>query len=187
MRVLSDVDSAARRGEQRVLLLWGEPGVGKTRVLKEFSAVATLRGTLAVILSCQSHDVHRPLGVICDLAPELLSLPGSLGCDPEARALLEELVTLRRHISIERGTPRSEITLSAIVRSLGDLLSAISVEFPVSIIVDDAQWIDEESLNTFAGIFGGNHTRRANLVLASQSDLSSAEEMGTVTTLLRSD
>ena len=169
MRMLHALGTAARTGEQQILLLWGEPGIGKTRLLAEYRALVSLQGAVTVFFSCQSHDVYRPLGIACDLIAQLLQAPGALGCDPDARALLERLVSAKTVSSPSPAEPAAaEAPLSAIVRSLADLVGAVASECPVVAAVDDAQWLDEGSLRTLLGVFGDRTTRRSCLILASR-------------------
>jgi len=51
----------------------------------------------------------------------------------------ENVATVRDERSIE--TP-----LSAIVRSLTDLVGSITIECPITLLIDDAQWLDRSSL-----------------------------------------
>src|SRR4051812_37249065 len=148
MRMLHALGTAARAGEQQILLLWGEPGIGKTRLIAEYRALVSLQGAVTVLFSCQSHDVYRPLGIACDLIAQLLQAPGALGCDPDARALLERLVSAKSVTSSPVEPGGAEAPLSAIVRSLTDLVGAVASECPVVAVVDDAQWLDEGSLRT---------------------------------------
>lgn len=168
MRMLHALGTAARAGEQQVLLLWGEPGIGKTRLLTEYRALVSLQGAVTVQLASQSHDVYRPLGIACDLIAHLLQAPGALGCDPEARALLERLVSAKTVPSATAEAAAAEAPLSAIIRSLADLVGAVASECPVVAFVDDAQWLDEGSLRTLLGVFGDRVTRRSCLILASR-------------------
>lgn len=168
MRMLHALGSAARSGEQQILVLWGEPGIGKTRLLAEYRALVSLQGAVTVSFSCQSHDVFRPLGIACDLIAQLLQAPGALGCDPDARALLERLVSAKTVTSPPEEPADVEAPLSAIVRSLADLVGAVASECPVVAVVDDAQWLDEGSLRTLLGVFGDRVTRRSCLILASR-------------------
>ena len=169
MRMLHALGTAARSGEQQILVLWGEPGIGKTRLLAEYRALVSLQGAVTVLFSCQSHDVYRPLGIACDMIAQLLQAPGALGCDPEARALLERLVSAKIVSSSAPAEPAAtEAPLSAIVRSLADLVGAVASECPVVAVVDDAQWLDEGSLRTLLGVFGDRATRRSCLILASR-------------------
>ena len=168
MRMLSALGIATRAGNQQVILLWGEPGVGKTRLVAEYRAFASLQGTFTVSLSCQPHDVFRPLGILCDLVVELLIAPGSLGCDPGARLLLQRLVTVNKQIDGAREAMVSQVSIAAVVRSLSDLISAIALESPLQIFIDDAQWIDENSHTAIIGAFAGRTPRRSSLVLTSR-------------------
>jgi DNA-binding SARP family transcriptional activator len=168
MNALSAMGAAARAGSEQVLLVWGEPGIGKTRLLTEYRALSALEGGVACWHSCQSHDVFRPLGILTDLASELLQAPGSLGCDPGARELLARLVSANDHVGVQREHEAEEAPLSAIVRSLSDLVSAVATERPVLVFIDDAQWLDRSSLTALLGAFGGRSARRSCLVMASR-------------------
>jgi DNA-binding SARP family transcriptional activator/tetratricopeptide (TPR) repeat protein len=168
MRMLSAFGTAARSGEQQILLLWGEPGIGKTRLLSEYTALASLQRGVTTFLSCQSHDIYRPLGIACDLVAQLLEAPGALGCDPDATKLLSRLVTANTATASNREAVASEASLSMIIGSIQDLVSAVASECPVVAIVDDAQWLDEGSLKVLISVFGDRAARRASLILASR-------------------
>src|SRR6185369_2653879 len=100
-----------------------------TRLLSEYRALASLQGALTLLFSCQSHDVYRPLGTACDMIAQRLQAPGALGCDPDARALLERLVSTKTVSTASPAEPApAEAPLSAIVRSLADLVGAVASE-----------------------------------------------------------
>ena len=168
MRTLSAAGAATRSGTQPVLLLWGEAGIGKTRVLCEYRLVGSLQGAITQMQTCQPHDIHRPLGILSDLVIALLQLPGALGCDPDARALLERLVSLNSHIGSARESTHATVPLSAIVRSLSDLISAIAAEGPLLILIDDAQWMDQDSVRAMLGALAGPMGRRSCLIMGSR-------------------
>ncbi|MFL5613531.1 MAG: ATP-binding protein [Gemmatimonadaceae bacterium] len=168
MGMLNGMGRSCRDGKQQVLFVWGEPGIGKTRLLTEYRSLAALQGFETFLVSSQAHDAFRPLGIACDLIALLLQAPGSLGCDPSARALLERLVSVNKEIGAQRDIDSDETPIAAIVRSLSDLVSAVSTEYPVLVVVDDAQWLDERSLSTILGCFTGTTARRACLVMASR-------------------
>src|SRR5690348_9946131 len=88
MRILSTAGAAARSGTQQTVLVWGEPGIGKTRLLTEYKTLACLQGAFAYQATCRPHDVFRPLGILSDVVNLLLQAPGALGCEPEGRELL---------------------------------------------------------------------------------------------------
>jgi tetratricopeptide (TPR) repeat protein len=91
-----------------------------------------------------------------------------LGCDPGARELLEQLVSGNTDIGSTREAVNSGVPLSAIVRSLSDLITAIATESSLLILIDDAQWIDRDSLRTIVGAFAGPATRRSYLIMAAR-------------------
>jgi len=49
----------ATRGESQTLLISGEPGIGKTRLLREIAARVEVSGGQAIVGSCYS-DVNAP-------------------------------------------------------------------------------------------------------------------------------
>jgi tetratricopeptide (TPR) repeat protein len=168
MRMLSALGTQVRGGLQQALLIWGEAGIGKTRLLTEYLALSALGGGYTTLLSCQAHDVFRPLGIACDLAAQLLEAPGALGCDPEARALLGRLVSANTSVAATREAERIDTPLSAIVRSFNDLVSAVASEGPVLVMIDDAHWLDHESSKVILGVFGRRAARGCWLVTASR-------------------
>lgn len=168
MKMLGTAGAAARSASQQIVLLWGEPGIGKSRALSEYRALFSLDGGLTAFVTCQSHDRYRPLGILCDLTTELLTAPGALGCDPEARLLLETLATANSQIGPRREEVAAEVPLPAIVRSLSDLVGAITTEFPLLVAIDDAQWIDQSSLRAIIASFSGAVGRRSFLLMASR-------------------
>ena len=168
MQMLSAAGAAARAGAQQTVLVWGEPGIGKTRLLAEYKALACLQGALVFQATCQPHDVFRPLGILSDLVGQLLQAPGALGCDPEGRELLTRLVTSSAGPQHQTEQHRGESSLAAIISSLDDLLGAVSSEHALVILIDDAQWLDRESLKALLGVISSKVTRRSWVVLGSR-------------------
>lgn len=126
-------------------LLWGTPGIGKTRVAHTLSDLAQVRGIRVIHVRCEPEDLTRPLSVPLALIPTLKQLPGAAGCSPST---FRDLDTLAR-LGVE-GTTRAnpfspEAVRERVVVSLVELLRAVLDESRLLILVDDFHNADNAS------------------------------------------
>lgn len=136
-----------RRDTHAVVLIVGEAGIGKTRLLEEAVNAGSMRGIRPYLVRCKPHYDSRPLSVFLDLVPQLLQSPGALGVSPESLTQLRRLVhkdpTNDHLLDLEDDTARSE----PLRRAITDLIDAVGNEQSILLAVEDAHWSDSESLN----------------------------------------
>jgi class 3 adenylate cyclase len=152
----------AKRGEGRVVLLSGEPGIGKSRIVE--SLLVTLEGAPHVRLrySCSPHHTHSPLyPFITQLEQgfepgsdsrakldrlESLLKPAATNL-PRDAALIAELLDVPaegRYPALALSPPQKrEMTLVALL----DQLVGTAAQRPVLIVFEDIHWIDPTSLD----------------------------------------
>jgi DNA-binding SARP family transcriptional activator len=118
-----------------VLLLLGEPGIGKTRLLDDVRAAAEVGGATVVAGRAYEAERGRPYGAWVDAirSAPLPALPEQLRAD--LAPLLPELSAERVHLE-DRGR-----LYDAVVALLASLADAA----PVLVMLDDIHWLDEPS------------------------------------------
>jgi DNA-binding CsgD family transcriptional regulator len=124
-------DAAAGRGQ--FLLLAGEAGVGKTRLLEAIRRKATSAGFIAADGALAPQDRFVPLSLVMDLARTLRRSPefGSLG---------DDLLAMRGGGGADGLASRRILVLDVAER----LASAFTK--PTLLVFEDLQWADEVSL-----------------------------------------
>ena len=146
MEHLGRLLQSARRQKGRACLIWGDAGIGKTRLLSEFSSFARLQGVGVQRVQCRPNDPHRPLSAFVDLVPGLRAMRGAIGCSPETFAFLDRLTTHRpNHGPLNPDPNAAEFLYAAIQQSLFDLIDAVSDEACLVVIVEDIHWLDATS------------------------------------------
>lgn len=134
---LDELLRAVRTGHSRALVIRGEPGIGKTRLLDYL--IERARGfRIARITGIQSEMelVYAGLHQLCEpMAGRLAALPG------QQRAAVAAALG-------QGGEPAPDGFLVAL-GTLG-LLSEVARERPLLCVVDDAQWLDRASMQTLA-------------------------------------
>jgi DNA-binding SARP family transcriptional activator len=154
----------AKLGEGQVVLLSGEPGIGKSRIAE--SLLDKLRGEQRACLrySCSPHHAHSPL------YPFIAQLEQAAGFEPgcDASEKLDKLKVLLKPtaknlprdvalfaellgVPLDERYPalmispqqKREMTLTALL----DQLASVAVQSPVLIVLEDAHWIDPTSLD----------------------------------------
>jgi DNA-binding SARP family transcriptional activator len=150
-------------------IIWGEPGIGKTRLVTEFTRGATLDQVQVARVGCQSHDERRPLGIFVDLVPRLLELRGSVGCSPESMKYLKRLTAHDPNdTSFSPDSRESELLFSNIRRSVFDLLDAIAAEGKLIVAIEDIHWLDRMSWEIMRDIPAWVATRPVVVLLTSR-------------------
>ncbi len=142
--LLRDLD-AVRFGERRIVLLTGEPGIGKTRLAAEAGLAAHARGALVLYgrtdegLASPYQAFAEALGHLVSNAPDAL-----LESAGPALGKLASLVPAVR----ERGAPAGALEDGhggeryVLFGAVGSLLSAASARQPVVLVLDDLHWAD---------------------------------------------
>jgi DNA-binding CsgD family transcriptional regulator len=133
---LDEMIAALRSGESRVLILRGDPGIGKSALLDyAASEAADVRVLRAAGVESEMELPFAALHQLC--APVLDGLPG---LPAPQRGALETVFRMRA------GVPPDHFLVGLAALSL---LSAASETRPLLCVVDDAQWLDRASAQVF--------------------------------------
>ncbi len=133
LSLIGGIVDGVRRGTSASLLISGEPGIGKTALLAGVRAAA--EGAVVLDASGTEGEAHVAFAGLADLLGPALHHVDALP-EPQAAAL-------RGALAIGPPVPGDRFT--AYVAVLGVLAAAAEVQ-PVVCIIDDAHWLDAESL-----------------------------------------
>ena len=142
----------AAAGRAAVVLVAGEPGIGKTRLLEAFAARAARAG--ATLLRGGASDAagmppYLPFlealqRHVESAAPDLLrAQAGPLA--PILATILPELVARLGELPSSYPLPAEQARLR-LYEAVGSLLAAVAVEEPLVLLLDDLHWSDPASL-----------------------------------------
>ena len=138
--------AAAGRGQ--VLLVSGEPGVGKTRFVRELMAQAQVSG--GRVLVGEAHpEGGAPYAPIVRLVRQAAATAGSLPLAPEA---LAELVTLAPELRARFPDVPANPVLEPLAErerlceSLSALCAGLAASAPLLVFLDDLHWADSGTL-----------------------------------------
>jgi class 3 adenylate cyclase len=147
-------------GHGAVVGVVGSPGIGKSRLVREVSAMAGSRGVQVFTAFCESHTSQVPFHAIARLLRAAFGVEGLHGqeardrvrdrvpdADPEDLVLFDDLLGIA-----DPDTPLPAIDPDARRRRLTALVNTASLaqKTPAVYVVEDAHWIDEISESMLA-------------------------------------
>ena len=150
-------------GHGAVVGVVGPPGIGKSRLVRELSAMASARGVDAFTTFCESHTSQIPFHAIARLLRVAFGVEGldtrvardglrdrMADADPEDLLLLDDLLGIT-----DPDVELPKIDPDARRRRLTALVNAASLarKTPAVYVVEDAHWIDEVSESMLADFF----------------------------------
>ena len=137
----------AKSGRGQVVIVEGEPGEGKSRLIEELVARARLDDATVAAARAVAVDQEKQWSAVAGLlSAGLAEAPGLAGAPSDALAALGFLDPdlAARFRSASAGLPVAE-ALSAVVL-------AAAAERPVLLALDDAHWIDGGTLESLAAL-----------------------------------
>ncbi|MBM2851143.1 MAG: hypothetical protein HW418_4085, partial [Anaerolineales bacterium] len=158
----------AAAGERGVLLVSGEPGVGKTRFVRELVTQAQSSGATVLVGECYAEG-GAPYAPIAQMIRQALDeSSGGLGLSDFVVAdLLTLAPSLRpRYPDIPSNPPLdAQSELERVYDSVVELCARLTARAPLLLFVDDAHWADPGTLFLLRHLARRGRTtlRRANL------------------------
>ncbi|MBF6169847.1 helix-turn-helix transcriptional regulator [Nocardia blacklockiae] len=166
VRTLESGFETARAGASAALCVTGEPGIGKTRLLRE--AVSRAEALGFRVLGGRGTELERgiPYGVVIDAFDHALAAlpPAELtGLGTEALAELARLLPSLSRWASPLATPL-QAERHRCHRALRIALRQLTVHRPVLLVLDDVHWIDHASLEFVAHLLRHRVPRSALLL-----------------------
>jgi predicted ATPase len=164
---LTAASKSAQTRRAVLLLVEGDAGMGKSRLLDEFLSRLRLDGISVVAARAVEADRAEPWsGVLALARGGLLEAPG-VGAASSA-ALAAFAGVLPEWAERFRGVA-SLATPHAFGRALAEVLRSVVEDQPVTIAVDDAQWLDQDSALSLGAILRDLAATPLTLVVATAS------------------
>ena len=168
--MLSDALEQAVAGQPGIVLITGEAGVGKSRLLTEATALAEVMGVTAVSGACVDVAAGTlPYGPVLDVVRDLHRAGLTTTLPAQTRAELGRLVP---EVASERhGGPGGEQggqgRLFAAVR---DALALSSASKPLLVAIEDLHWADASTLDLVTYLARSMQTERCLIVATVRLD-----------------
>jgi DNA-binding SARP family transcriptional activator/tetratricopeptide (TPR) repeat protein len=178
----------ARGGQPRTIVLQADPGMGKTRLAREFAQACSHAGHAVLWLACRAEHQQRALSPVSEMIERLSGI--RLDDDSETRLLktgayfdqhhndLRE--TTRQTIfsfigesSLDRDTPVNEkyrVGKTALFAAILDLLGRLCARSSTLLVLDDMHWADQSTLELLAVVAREFTQQRVMLVITTRPE-----------------
>ncbi len=171
-------------GRGQAVLLAGEPGIGKSRLVEAFSAAVREMPHLRLRYQCSAFQMNTPLHPVIrqiergaaitsadDAATRLSKLSTLANAEqipPEMLPLLADMVAGGIDGAVQVPEPQSG--LQQTLEKLADLLIARARQTPLLVLVEDAQWIDPTTRELLSRLSGQLAEHRLMVLMTIRSD-----------------
>ena len=193
-RLLAGLIERLAAGAGYTVLIEGEPGIGKSRLMREAARYAGDRGFATLATNCYEIERATPYQPVIDLVTRALDRAPAAALRNLAPVSLAELAALVPEVG-ERfpGLPRlsndfPEARQARLSRAVGQLLEASSGTRASILIVDDIQWADDASAQVLHYLARHAAQRPVLVIYAYRDeDLDSDERLARLVESLRRD
>ncbi|MFE4516081.1 AAA family ATPase [Kitasatospora sp. NPDC056783] len=170
---ITELTAALRRagtGSPQTVLIGGEAGVGKTRLLEEFLERAAAQGAVTPLGSCL--EVGAEGLPYAPLAAALRRLHRSLGAELEAAAAGSEghLAQLISEFGEADGEPNDEYGRARLFEHTARLFERLGAERTLVLAIEDLHWSDRSTRELLAFLVRTLHRSRVLLVATYRTD-----------------
>lgn len=151
MAWLNERREVAKAGASGASFLVGSAGIGKSALIRAFSANSELKGWRVITTRLRPGDSARPMSALFELVPQLLRANGALGADPASLTRLRHLVDGSMvgdndEVTLTDRAHEADAALARLRAAALDLVEAVADECPLMLVVEDVHWIDRASL-----------------------------------------
>ncbi|MFF7489963.1 AAA family ATPase [Streptomyces luteogriseus] len=167
---LHDALVRAREGEPQALLVGGEAGVGKTRLVEEFAAAARHRGAVVALGGCVEIGADGlPFAPFSTALRALRrELPGELAA--AAAGQEEELARLLPELGESKAGRHDEDGMARLFELTARLLERVAAEHTVVLALEDLHWADASTRHLLSYLFRTLRTGRLVVLATYRSD-----------------
>ncbi|WP_341717014.1 AAA family ATPase [Micromonospora sp. FIMYZ51] len=173
MAQLSDALDGARAGEPGTLLIGGEAGVGKTRLLEEFGATIGDRARLLVGQCLELGEAGLPFAPFAAALRRVLRTDGAAvfaGYEAEFARLLPELARIPSGGTAPAAGPPSDAPRGYLFDLVAELFDRLAAEQPLVLVVEDLHWADRSTRDLIGFLVRAARTGRLLLVCTYRTD-----------------
>ena len=161
-------------GSGHVVLLEGEPGIGKSRLMRELGAYSGSRGLCTLSTNCYEIERAMPYQPVIDLVTKALDLASKETLTKLPPVSLAEIAALVPAVAERVAVPSlsadfPEARQARLFRAIVQLLEALAVGRQLVVMVDDIQWADDASVQ-FMHYFARQASNRPLLLVCAYRD-----------------
>ncbi|WP_093608340.1 helix-turn-helix transcriptional regulator [Streptomyces indicus] len=175
LTVLNDALARATAGEPQALLLGGEAGVGKTRLLEEFCAAAAKDGAVVAVGGCVEIGAEGlPFAPFSTALRSLLrELPDEMaaaaaGQEEQLARLLPELADPARPPA--HGLQGEDEGMARLFELTVRLLERVAAERPLVLVLEDLHWADASTRHLLTYLFRTLRSGRLVVIASYRAD-----------------
>ncbi len=141
----------AKRGEGHLVLISGEAGIGKSRLVAEVKTSTTSQGFLLLQGNCFPTDVTYPYAPLLDLLRSLFASRPAAPLATELERLARDLFPLLPELVPDQAMPllplEPEQEKRRLFAVLANFFLRLSASSPLLLIIEDVHWSDSTSLD----------------------------------------
>jgi DNA-binding CsgD family transcriptional regulator len=171
---LHDALSRAGRGEPATVLVGGEAGVGKTRLLEDFAAGATAAGTRVLVGQClELGESGLPFAPFAAALRAVLRADGPeafAGYEAEFARLLPELGRAPAASTASRAGPLTDAPRGYLFDLVAELFQRLADARPLLLVIEDLHWADRSTRDLIGFLVRAARPGRLLLVCTYRTD-----------------
>ncbi|WP_458351608.1 helix-turn-helix transcriptional regulator [Micromonospora schwarzwaldensis] len=174
LAVLREALARAGGGDPTTVLVGGEAGVGKTRLLEEFGGHVTAAGARLLVGQClELGEAGLPFAPFAATLRDVLRNDGPAafaGYEAEFARLLPELARMPAGAAVPAGPALADTPRGYLFDLVADLFRRLAEERPLVLVIEDLHWADRSTRDLIGFLVRAARATRLLVVCTYRTD-----------------